>query len=450
MPAQIPVDNVLGVFFIGVIFSSILYGVIWLQVYSYFSQHCKEDGIFLKCFVASLLILDSLQLALVVHGFYVAGITNFGDYLADLSPPWSLKVQTLLTVIVTCSVQQFYAWRIYHLSMGQIYAPAFIVVLSLAELGLEIVYLVRWQVTSQLLFLFVLLLILHFSFQYPYYDQAKVQIPNLTAGLSIQVACDLTITTSMIYYLLSRHETVVKRANPTITTVLALYCVNSGALTLVFAIIGLATFVRFTHTLIFAPFFFILVRLYPCAFMAILNSRSRLRTSLNAEVEKGTVISFFHGTSTLSHVEGSDVVSAGASASTSTTDAIGLRFATQGTISSVSRTKMSTLRFAESDWRGLGEVDDGPIDMESHIANYDEADSIRHTHPQGVGARSACAVLTDSASMLENYAVVTPTDNAALSSKEFISLVDAGPKCSGSRKSGTIALFTTISIRRLA
>ncbi|KAH9002920.1 hypothetical protein EDB86DRAFT_94795 [Lactarius hatsudake] len=152
---------------------------------------------------------------------------------------WILE-HTHFPVIVTCSVQQFYAWRIYHLSMGQILAPAFIVVLSLAELGLEIVYLVR-------------------CFQYPYYDQAKVQIPNLIAGLSIQVACDVTITTSMIYYLLSQHETVVKRrANLAITTVLALYCINSGALTLVFAIVGLATFVRFTHTLIFAPFFFIL------------------------------------------------------------------------------------------------------------------------------------------------------------------------------------------------
>ncbi|KAH9178248.1 hypothetical protein EDB89DRAFT_1930195 [Lactarius sanguifluus] len=105
MPAQIPVDNILGVFFLGVIFSSILYGVIWLQVYSYFSQHCKGDGIFLKCFVALLLILDTLQLALVVHGFYVAGVTNFGDYLANLRPSW---------FFVTCSVQQFYAWRIYH------------------------------------------------------------------------------------------------------------------------------------------------------------------------------------------------------------------------------------------------------------------------------------------------------------------------------------------------
>ncbi|KAH9003175.1 hypothetical protein EDB86DRAFT_2895840, partial [Lactarius hatsudake] len=135
MPALIPVDNVLGVFFLGVIFSSIIYGVVWLQVYSYFSQHCKGDGLFLKCFVTLLLILDTLQLALAIHAFYVDGITNFGDYLADLRPTWSLKIQTFIGIILTCSVQQFCAWRIYHLSIGQIHVPAFIVVLSLAELG---------------------------------------------------------------------------------------------------------------------------------------------------------------------------------------------------------------------------------------------------------------------------------------------------------------------------
>ncbi|KAH9005790.1 hypothetical protein EDB86DRAFT_3239845 [Lactarius hatsudake] len=303
MPALIPVDSNLGVFFLGVIFSSMgcgLYGAIWLQVYSYFSKHCEGDGLFLKCFGR---ILDTLQLALIIHGFYVAGITNFGDYLADLRAPWSLKVQGLIGIILTCSVQQFYAWRIYHLSMGRIHVPAFIVIMSLAELGLGIVYLVH-------------------GFQYPYFDESQVQIPNLIAGFSIQVACDLTITASMVYNLLMRHETVVKR---------------------VFAITCLATIVRFTYTLIYVLLFFVLVRLYG------LNSRTRLRTSLNAEVEKGTNISFSHGTSTLSHVGGSDVTSADdAGANASNADAIGP--------SSLHRAP-SAASHGQSKWQGLGEVD---------------------------------------------------------------------------------------------
>ncbi|KAH9005791.1 hypothetical protein EDB86DRAFT_2824889 [Lactarius hatsudake] len=305
MPALIPVDNVLGAFFLGVIFSSILYGVTWLQVYSYFSKHCEGDRLFLKCFNR---ILDTLQLAFVVHGFYVAGVTNFGDYLADLRAPWSLKVQSLIG------------------SRGwgclDCWLPG----------KLTVSFDRSWD-----------------CFQYPYFDQAKVQVPNLTAGLSIQVACDLTITASMVYYLLTRHETVVKRVfSITCLVTKPQYTVNPSQ------------FMRFSHTLIYAPFFFVLVRLYACAFMAVLNSRSRLRTSLNAGVVKGTMISFSHGTSTLSHVRGSDVTSAGAGANASNADAIGPQFATQSTISGISRTK----HLPPPRWL---------IEMEGPIANYDEA-----------------------------------------------------------------------------
>ncbi|KAH9028802.1 hypothetical protein EDB84DRAFT_1497581 [Lactarius hengduanensis] len=55
MPALIPVDNTLGALFIGNFLSSILYGVTWLQVYSYYSGRCSRDRWPLKCFVASLL-----------------------------------------------------------------------------------------------------------------------------------------------------------------------------------------------------------------------------------------------------------------------------------------------------------------------------------------------------------------------------------------------------------
>jgi hypothetical protein len=136
MPALI--SGLLGAFFLGIILSSILYGVTWLQVYSYFSKHGKKDRLFLKCFVAFLFILDSLQLAFVVHGFYVIGIINFGDYLADLITPWSLKVQSIIGLTLPCAVHQFYAWRVYHLSLGQIYVPALIFIMSLAEFGIAI------------------------------------------------------------------------------------------------------------------------------------------------------------------------------------------------------------------------------------------------------------------------------------------------------------------------
>ncbi|KAH9021492.1 hypothetical protein EDB84DRAFT_531426 [Lactarius hengduanensis] len=65
MPALIPVHNTLGALFIGTVLSSILYGVTWLQVYSYYNSHCSRDRWPLKFFVAFLMLVDSANLVFV-------------------------------------------------------------------------------------------------------------------------------------------------------------------------------------------------------------------------------------------------------------------------------------------------------------------------------------------------------------------------------------------------
>jgi hypothetical protein len=71
MPALIPVDNTLGALFIGTVLASMcvslsillqdlikrdrrssVYGVTWLQVYSYYNSHCSRDRWPLKSFVS--------------------------------------------------------------------------------------------------------------------------------------------------------------------------------------------------------------------------------------------------------------------------------------------------------------------------------------------------------------------------------------------------------------
>ncbi|KAF8148139.1 hypothetical protein K438DRAFT_1472977, partial [Mycena galopus ATCC 62051] len=84
----IPLDNSLGAWLIGLIVSSVLFGVTCLQVYLYFTRHCARDPVFLKTFVALLLALDAFNLALVSHGFYFLTVTNFGDYVVLGAAPW--------------------------------------------------------------------------------------------------------------------------------------------------------------------------------------------------------------------------------------------------------------------------------------------------------------------------------------------------------------------------
>ncbi|KAH9958662.1 hypothetical protein BGW80DRAFT_140305 [Lactifluus volemus] len=241
---SLDVNNILGPLFLGVVFSSMLYGVICLQVYSYFTHHCEKDRPFLKFFVVMLLILDSLHLALIIHAYYIVSVTNFGNVFANLTggPPW------------------FYAWRVFKLSMGKIYIPILIVAITLFELGVGIVFVFK-------------------CFQYSSYE-GEALIPYTTTLISLELACDMIITSSMVYYLVIRGSKV-KRSSTSPARTLALYCINSGFLVVVFAALTLTTYLCYPQSRMYAPFLFILVRLYSCSFMAILNSRDRLRNAVH-------------------------------------------------------------------------------------------------------------------------------------------------------------------------
>ncbi|ETW79417.1 hypothetical protein HETIRDRAFT_233377, partial [Heterobasidion irregulare TC 32-1] len=59
------------------------------------------------------------------------------------------------------------------------------------------------------------------------------------------------------------------------------YALNTSLLTTMFAIATLITFVTMDKTLVYTPFFMILVRLYSCSFMSTLNSRDVVRQELD-------------------------------------------------------------------------------------------------------------------------------------------------------------------------
>ncbi|KAK6981097.1 hypothetical protein R3P38DRAFT_3115099 [Favolaschia claudopus] len=88
----IPLDNILGTWLIGLILSSVLYGITCLQVYLYFTKSCSRDRTILKAFVIGLFTLDTFHLSLVSHSIYSVVVTNFGDYVQLGMIPWSLLV----------------------------------------------------------------------------------------------------------------------------------------------------------------------------------------------------------------------------------------------------------------------------------------------------------------------------------------------------------------------
>ncbi|KAH9021689.1 hypothetical protein EDB83DRAFT_93798 [Lactarius deliciosus] len=218
MPALIPVDNIHGPLLIATAVSSIIYGVTWSQVYSYYNSHCSRDRWPLKSFVAFLMLVDTANLIFVIYPTYRIVITDFGVTGFVEFTQWSQAAIGVSTVVLDVSVQHFYAYRIYYLGF-------------------------------------------------------------FVATLSIKVLCDALITVGMVYTLLS-NRTRVRRTN-TVLNLLAIYTVNCGTLHLVFAISCVILFAKFPHTLKYTPSLFIMFRLSFCAFMAILNSRDNLRGTLD-------------------------------------------------------------------------------------------------------------------------------------------------------------------------
>ncbi|KAF8502938.1 hypothetical protein F5888DRAFT_1868366 [Russula emetica] len=202
--------------------SSIIYGMTWLQVYLYYTQHSSKDSISLKIFVGVLIALDSLHLALLGHGLYIVLVTNFGNYLADRQAPWTLVVQSVIGVVISTCIQYFYAVRVF-------------------------------------------------------------RFRNIHSGIRIIQDFVSVSTPSFIVFSDASHTAIRKQRASARSNLCGQKLKKTNAYSMaerVFAAACLITYVKYPNTLIYAPFFFILVRLYPCSFLTILNSRVHIRSRL--------------------------------------------------------------------------------------------------------------------------------------------------------------------------
>lgn len=260
MPALIPVDNTLGAALLGAILSAVVYGITCLQVFIYYTEQAADDHRLLRIFVGILMGLDTFHFTLVTHSIYFFAVTNFGDYVRDSRTVWSLQVQVGTAQLLTLLVQGCFAYRIYTLSQRKNWwLPVLVILCGFAMLLSSTGFMIT-------------------AFHVKYFTATTHNIPWTISGLLSELLGDTLMTAGMIYYL-SRGRTVMERTNR-VLNILITYTLNSGLLTTVFTILTLAVFLRYEKTMLYAPFFFILARLYSCAFMSTLNSRNKIRATL--------------------------------------------------------------------------------------------------------------------------------------------------------------------------
>ncbi|KIJ36603.1 hypothetical protein M422DRAFT_34164 [Sphaerobolus stellatus SS14] len=273
-PIPIPPDigRSAGPLLLGYLFNWGLYGVLSVQVYLYYIGFPK-DRLSAKLMVAGIIMIETLQTILVTHDVFNAYAAGFGDLnkLNDAQLEW--LATPIISGIVSCSVQIFFAHRIWGIS-GSIYIPILVTSLALMQGSAAIGQGVQAKIIGN-------------------FAQLQVKAKTTaTVWLAGSAACDFIIALSMTYYVrISRKETHFKRTNAIINRLIRL-TIETGSLTATVAIIDIILYLVFPHQDYHTAPALTLAKLYSNTLLVIFNSRLRIvggRDNDDNSVELGSL-----------------------------------------------------------------------------------------------------------------------------------------------------------------
>ncbi|KAK0467944.1 uncharacterized protein EV420DRAFT_1635214 [Desarmillaria tabescens] len=227
--------------------------------------------------------INSFHLILVCHFMYYYTITHFADFetlavsnwssaahipvggsvLFVFVPPSSTeKVST--TAIVSSFVQFFYAYRLYLLNGRRFVVPAAIMFFSLLQTAMGA------SLAAEMYFEKERLSQASHCLNPRYCIPVNEPQPYAISALACECLCDILITWSMTCYIRKSETSIL--SSKTLQAIVQ-YAVNTGALTTSIAIAAVISWVIAPDALVDAALYIVMVRLYPCSFLSILNSR---------------------------------------------------------------------------------------------------------------------------------------------------------------------------------
>ncbi|KAF8586077.1 hypothetical protein K439DRAFT_1387516 [Ramaria rubella] len=255
-------ETTIGGLEIGVLISSVLYGVVTVQACLYSGNKFK-DTFLLRGMVALLWLLETTNTAFIWYILHTMTVTLFGksDVIMSL---WPFTIVVLNSAIIGSIVQIFYANRVRILSRDNLTVPIIVWSICLLRCAFSIVVAVR---SSQGVGL------QNFPERYAW----------LLAGtFALDVFIDL-LNTSMICYHLLRQKSHLKSTQKILDKLL-LYTVESGLITSLCAIAILICSLVMPNNLVYLGLYVIFPRLYTTSMLSSLNTRKNLREmNVNSE-----------------------------------------------------------------------------------------------------------------------------------------------------------------------
>jgi len=250
-----PVEVIYGPITVGIFLNLILYGIMITQTHYYF-QTFKEDKPWIKKLVAFIFVADTLNTAFDAAFLYKRLVQSFGNVDEVMVADWVFNTDPAMTCIIALAVQLFFSWRIKVLTKNNALfgVVAFCsAVQFFAGLATAVACSIVTQFTEFRKFKVVVILWLAFS-----------------------AIADVLIAVVLTWHLRKR-KTGFAFTDDLINRLTRL-TVQTGAITAVFAIIDLVTFL-ISNSGLHLAFNFPLAKLYTNSLLSTLNARARAGAS---------------------------------------------------------------------------------------------------------------------------------------------------------------------------
>jgi len=248
-----------GPVFIANILNWMLMGTLIMQVYTYYLKF-RTDRMFIRVLVYALLVIDATQTIMLTHHGWWALVAIWGkpDQLDVLT--WSAAMMPLMCGIVSILVQFFYAWRIWTLTTNK-YVHYLTILVMLGSLTQGLAAIIGAVVSRE--------------------NPTQATLIRMHSEFEVwwggSLATDTLITICMTYVLSQHKSRTTWKKSETMLTTLINRVVQTGAITVLCASVGVGLYLRFEHTTYHFVPAYILGKLYTNSLMLTLNLRRARR-----------------------------------------------------------------------------------------------------------------------------------------------------------------------------
>lgn len=243
-----------------------LFGALSVQLYNYHATF-PDDSRISKTIVYGVYLIELAQTFIITRDCFTAYAIGFGDLnaLNEILLLWLSG--PVLTGIVSCTVQLYYAYRVFVLSKSRVLLGV-ISTISLLQATSSIAQgVVSFRIGN-----------LH--------DLAAKSSVTCSIWLAGSAACDVIITISMAYYLLQRDTRVP--ATHSIVVRLVQLVVETGTVTATAATVDLILYLRFPGVPYHTTITYSLAKLYSNSLLVLFNNRAQLHRGAMAPGFGGT------------------------------------------------------------------------------------------------------------------------------------------------------------------